>query len=254
MSVAIITGASSGIGEAVATELHRRGWKVGLIARREERLRGQVEALGDGAAFAVADVANADTLRAAVHQLEQTLGPCDLMLANAGIGDGHTAREFDMSRVMKVLEVNVHGVIHAIDAVLPGMVERGRGTIAATSSVAGFRGLPSFGPYSASKAYVSTLLEACRVDLRGTGVKVSTVHPGFVISELTDRNNFSMPFLVKTDKAARIIVNGLVKGKARIDFPWQMVCLMTFVKWVPNWLYDRLVGAASPTTPKKDTP
>ena len=92
------------------------------------------------------------------------------------------------------------------------------------------------------------------MDLRGTGVKVSTVHPGFVISELTDRNNFSMPFLVKTDKAARIIVNGLVKGKARIDFPWQMVCLMTFVKWVPNWLYDRLVGAASPTTPKKDTP
>jgi short-subunit dehydrogenase len=91
-----------------------------------------------------------------------------------------------------------------------------------------------------------------RVDLRGSNIKVTTVHPGFVVSELTQRNAFDMPFLVPTDKAAKIIVNGLIKGKAELNFPWQMVCLMKFVKWVPNWLYDRLSGALTPTKPKKD--
>jgi len=255
VKVAIITGASSGIGAAVAVELHSRGWAVGLIARRQDRLETLSAKLGgQRVAYAEGDVGDAQSLKAAVESIEGTLGACDLMFANAGIGDGRSGREFTAEATKKILNVNVEGVIHAFDAVLPAMMERGGGALAATSSVAGFRGLPNFGPYSASKAYVTSLLESLRVDLRSAHVTVTTVHPGFVVSELTDRNAFDMPFLVETERAAEIIADGLERGKAEINFPWQMICLMKVVKWVPNWLYDRLVGLLSPTNPKKQIP
>ncbi len=252
MKVAIITGASSGIGEAVAVELHRRGWRVGLIARREEKLRAIADTLGENAEFATADVVDESDLNAAVRSLESRLGPCDLMFANAGIGDGRSARGFSSEATKRILRVNVDGVIHAIAAVLPGMMERGAGALAVTSSVAAFRGLPNFGAYCASKACVSALTEAIRVDLQRTNINVTTIHPGFVVSELTDQNGFDMPFLLQTPRAAHIIANGLERGKAEINFPWQMICLMKIVKWAPNWLYDRLVVVFSPTNPKKD--
>ena len=133
------------------------------------------------------------------------------------------------------------------------MLERGHGHIAVTSSVAGYRGLPGFGAYSASKAAATTLVESLRVDLRKTGVSMTAIHPGFVVSELTDRNNFTMPFLVQTNDAAVTIVNGLEKKRPIICFPWQMRLVMWLVKHVPDFIYDRLVTAASPTSPKKIT-
>ena len=255
MKVAIITGASSGIGEGVAVELHKRGWAIGLIARRTERLEAIAERVdGERVAFAAADVGDEAALNAAVASIEASLGPCDLMFANAGIGDARSGREFSAAATKKILNVNVEGVIHSIAAVLPGMVERGHGTISATSSVAGFRGLPNFGPYSASKAYVSNLMESLRLDLRKSNIAVTTVHPGFVVSELTDRNAFDMPFLVQTDRAARIIANGLEAGKPEINFPWQMIALMKLAKWMPNWIFDPAVTAFTPTKPKKEIP
>lgn len=255
MKVAIITGASSGIGESVAVELHGRGWAVGLIARRAERLEAIAERLGgERVAFATADVGDEAAVNAAVASIEASLGPCELMFANAGIGDVRSGRDFSASETKKILNVNVEGVIHAVAAVIPGMVERGHGIVAATSSVAGFRGLPNFGPYSASKAYVTNLMESLRLDLRKSNIKVTTVHPGFVVSELTDRNAFDMPFLVQTDRAARIIANGLEAGKAEINFPWQMICVMKLAKWMPNWIYDSLLPAFMPTKPKKELP
>ncbi len=254
MKVAIITGASSGIGSGVARELHRRGWAVGLIARREERLQELVDEFGERVAFALADVGVESEVNEAVASLESALGPCDLMLANAGIGDARSSRQFSATATKKILNVNVEGVIHALAAVIPGMVERGQGTIAATSSVAGYRAMPNFGPYCASKAYVSSLMESVRLDLRGAGIKVSTIHPGFVVSELTDRNAFTMPFLVQTDRASRIIANGLERGKSEINFPWQMVMLTKMLRWIPNWIYDRALTAFSPIRPKKDAP
>jgi len=253
MPVAIITGASSGIGEAVAEELGRRGWKVGVIARRADRLQALVERIGSGASAAAADVTDREGLQDAIGQLEQTLGPCDLLIANAGIGETVSGTRFDTDAALRVIDVNVNGVIHAIGAVIGAMVERGSGHIAVTSSVAGYRGLPGFGAYSASKSCVTTLVESLRVDLRNRGVSMTAIHPGFVVSELTANNTFSMPFLVKTERAGKIIVDGLERQKSIICFPWQMRCLMWLVKHLPDWLYDRAVGAASPTSPKHKT-
>ena len=146
MKVAIITGASSGIGSGVARELHRRGWAVGLIARRKDKLDALATELGDRVAVATADVGIEEQVNTAVAALESQLGPCDLMLANAGIGDARSSRRFSAAATKKVLNVNVEGVIHALAAVIPGMVERGHGTVAATSSVAGYRAMPNFGP------------------------------------------------------------------------------------------------------------
>ena len=251
MRVAFITGASSGIGAGVARELHRRGWAVGLIARREERLAELATELGQRVSYAVADVGQADEVMEAVSALEAALGPCHLMLANAGIGDARNSRDFSVSAVKKVLNVNVEGVIHAIGAVLPGMVERNTGAIAVTSSVAGYLPVPNFGPYCASKAYVSSLMEAMRLDLRHTSISVTTIHPGYVVSELTDQNAFYMPFLMSTQRAARIIVNGLERGRAEINFPWQMVALVKMARWIPKWIFDPVITRFAPVKPKQ---
>jgi short-subunit dehydrogenase len=249
--VAIITGASSGLGEALARELHGRGWKVGLIARREEQLRALADSLGDGAAHATADVASVEDVEEAVAQLQQSLGPCTLMIANAGIGTYTTCRNWETAAVTRVLQVNTLGVIHTIGAVIPQMVERGSGHVAVVSSVAGYRGLPGFGAYSASKAAVSNLFESLRGELIPMGIAVTSIHPGYVETPLTDSNKFKMPFLIPATKAARIMANGLEKRKKEINYPWQMACLMGMARHLPNWAWDMAVSGANPASKSK---
>lgn len=249
MPVTIITGASTGIGEALALELARRGHAVGLVARRAELLAevaAKIEGAGGKAAFAAADVTRRDELAAAVAELEAKLGPCDLVVANAGSGTPTHAKKNPVAEIEWMIDINIRGVLYALGAVLPGMVERGRGHLAVVSSVAGFRGLPGHAGYSASKAYVTTMLESYRVDLRGLGVACTAIHPGYIDTPLTRKNKFKMPWLMPPERAARIIADGLERRKAEITFPWQMYLLMHFARLVPNWLYDRVVGRAAP--------
>jgi short-subunit dehydrogenase len=244
--VAVITGASSGLGEALARELHLRGWKVGLIARRTDQLKALADSLGEGATYSPADVSDAEATVSAVRQIEQSLGPCTLMIANAGIGTYTSSKNWETSEITQVFKVNTLGVIHAIGAVIPQMVERGSGHVAVVSSVAGYRGLPGFGAYSASKAAVSNFFEALRGELIPRGIAVTSIHPGYVETPLTDTNNFSMPFIIPAEKAARIMANGLEKRKKEINYPWQMANMMRLARVLPNWAWDLVVSKSNP--------
>ena len=241
----LITGASSGIGATLAVELARRGARVGLIARREELLTEvceAVKAVGGQAAVAAADVVDAEALANAAKALEAELGPCYGLVANAGVGRPTARGQLDVERDGTTISVNVNGVIHAVAAVQAGMMERGEGFLSVVSSVAATRGLPGSGAYCASKAAVSTLFESMRLDLRGSGVDVIAIHPGFVTTPMTDKNKFRMPFLMGPERAATIIANALQRGQARLTFPWQMAIVVWLMRRTPNFLWDLALG------------
>lgn len=244
MPVAIITGASSGIGAALVRELHARGWTLGLVARRAELLEQIARELGPRVAWAEADVADWESLRAATARLEAELGPCDMLVANAGVGLGGSSERVDPLAASRLFRVNIDGVLNACLAVLPGMITRGRGQLAAVSSLAAVRGMPRAAPYTASKAAVSALMESLRLDLAPRGVSVSVIHPGFVESEMSAKNRFPMPFLMPAGRAARIIADGLARRKRRIDFPWQLALLASLARIMPDPLYERVMRRA----------
>jgi short-subunit dehydrogenase len=241
--VAVVTGASSGIGRELAKELVRDGYRVGLLARRREELEklvGEIRQAGGEAEFESADVADRTNLVSAIHRLAERLGPIDLLVANAGSG---TATRFDppnTEEVEQVIRVNLLGVVYAIEAVLPDMLKRRSGHIAATSSLAAYKGFPGQAAYCASKAAVKIYLEALRLDLRGTGIHVTTICPGFVKTPMTASHRFRMPFLMDADEAARRVARALRRKKKVFNFPWQTERLVKFCYWVPDWIMARV--------------
>jgi short-subunit dehydrogenase len=242
--LAIITGGSTGIGAAMARQLHARGWKIGLIARRVEPLEALGAELGEGVGWRAADVCDAEALRAACDELEEELGPCELMLANAGTGTPTKVTELDPSVVSTVMRINFEGTVNAVAAVLPGMLERGRGQLAATSSYAGWVGLPGVAAYSASKAAVTSFMESLRVKLRRRGVAVTTLHPGYVRTALTARNNFWMPLLMDADAYAARAVRGLLARRREVNVPFTMAIVLGLLRRMPRWLYDAIAARA----------
>jgi NADP-dependent 3-hydroxy acid dehydrogenase YdfG len=245
LPVVLITGASTGIGNALAKELARRGWTVGLVARRSElllTLAAEIEAAGGKAACAAADVTDAAAIRDAALHIAATLGPIDLMVANAGTGLPTRATTVPIDAWMQIMRLNVDGAIYSVGAVLPEMVVRKAGHLAVVSSVAGYRGLPMSAAYSASKAAVSTFFESLRVDLRTHGIAVTTIHPGFITTPLTAKNKFPMPFLISAERAAVLMADGLERRRSDITFPWQMRILMRWVRYLPNALYDAILS------------
>lgn len=240
----IITGASSGIGWALSEYLAGRGALVGLLARRREKLEQLAAAIhsADGrAALAVADVTDAKQTWQASRTLEETLGPCDVLVANAGIHRFTRGDVFNTDEAKSVFATNVTGVINSIGAVLPGMLERGSGHVVAVASIAAMLGLPGVGAYSASKAAVVTLMESLRVDLHGRNVKVTTVCPGFIDTPLIARHRRAILRLVlQPDEAARRIARAVERGRAEYWFPWQMWLLARAARTLPFGMYRRL--------------
>jgi short-subunit dehydrogenase len=255
--VAVITGASSGIGWALAKALAADGCKVGLIARRQEQLAAlahEIQQAGGVAAYAAADVAERQPTLDAIHNVAAQLGPVDLLVANAGVGAPTVLEPFNVHDVEKMFRVNVLGVIYAIEAVLPGMLQRGRGHLAAVSSLAAYKGLPGESGYTASKAAVNNYMEGLRIQLRERGIAVSVLCPGFVKTPMTAVNDFKMPFLLEADEAARRMVWALRRRWKVYNFPWQMALMMKLTAWLPDWLMARAMNKYNENPPFPKTP
>jgi short-subunit dehydrogenase len=240
--VAVITGASSGIGWALARCLAQEGCKVGLVARRQERLEAlanDIKQTGGHAAWAVADVENRSQTVEAIRGVSAELGTVDLLIANAGVGMPTLVEPMNVHDFEQMIRVNFLGVVYTLEAALPAMLQRGRGHVAAVSSLAAYKGLPGESAYCASKAAVNTFMEGLRIQLRGRGILVTTLCPGFVSTPMTEVNEFKMPFLLDADEAARRIVRALARRRKIYNFPWQTSLMMKLTRWLPDWVMAR---------------
>ena len=232
-----VVGASSGIGAAVAQEMHARGASVAVSARREDRLK---EVAGERMRVVPFDVTSAAEAAEAATAVERSLGTIDVAVLSAGYWKQLDPSRWDTDEFDRHVQVNLIGMSNTIAAVLPGMLKRRRGGIAGISSVAGYRGLAGSEAYGATKAAQINLLESLRVHLARTGVRVTTVCPGFVRTDLTASNDFPMPFMIEPDEAARSICNGIEHERAEIVFPWQMALLMKSARLVPTRIWPLL--------------
>ncbi|OAI51895.1 short-chain dehydrogenase [Betaproteobacteria bacterium SCGC AG-212-J23] len=235
----VITGASSGIGEALARFYGSRGATLGLISRRPA-------ATGfSGKSYAV-DVTDVRAMAAAAEDF----GLPDLVIANAGVSAGTSGEDLrDVEHLRRLLEVNVTGVAVTLAAFAPAMRKAGRGTLACIASVAGFRGLAGNGAYSASKAAAITWMESLRTEMRGSGVSVVCICPGYIDTPMTRVNRFRMPFLLPADEAARRIARAIDRKPRVAVVPWQMAMVAVALRVMPGWLYDRL-AAHAPRKPR----
>lgn len=241
---AFITGASSGLGRALAPLLAADGQPVVLAARRAEPLSdlaAEIEAAGGTALALPLDVSDPEAVQHAVQHAESTLGPVGLMIANAGIDGLTPADDFHAADVARVLQVNLVGAAACFEAVLPGMIERGDGQLVGVASLAGFRGLPGAAAYCASKAGLISLLESLRIELRGKGVAVTTLNPGFVKTPLTAPNQHPMPFLMELDDAAKVMHKAIRRQVSECSFPKSLASITRTGKLLPNGLYDRIL-------------
>lgn len=240
--VAIVTGASSGIGEAVAMRLADRGFDLGLTARRVdqlERVARSIQERGGQAVVAPADAGDPSATRAAMAHLLASLGTVDLLIANAGMAEYNPARGHSAKSFERLLRVNVLGAAYAIEAALPMMLAKGQGQIVGVSSLAGHRSfMAGHAPYSASKAALSTWLDGMRAELQGSGVLVTVVHPGFVRTPMTAGGAGRGLGMMELDRAADIMVRGILAGRARVDFPWLPARIMGLARALPTPLFD----------------
>lgn len=239
--VAMITGASTGLGRGLALALAREGWRVGLLARRKElldELALEIEGLGSRAASLPVDVTDRNALHAALRTGEEALGPTRLLVANAGISGSLGSGVVDGERMARVLDVNLRGMIYAVEAVLPGMLERGEGQLVGVSSLAGIRGLPTAPVYSASKAAMDTFLEGLRVGLRGSGVTVTVIRPGFVKTPMTEKVSHPMPFLMELDDAVEAMMKAIRRRRRSVAFPLPLALIIKAGSLLPPAWYE----------------
>lgn len=247
--VVLISGASSGLGEYMARELVARGARVGLLARREDKLRALAASLGGAprAAWAVADVTDDEGLPRALDQLAAELGGCDVIVANAGYGHPEPPHRFRAGDSIRMYDTNVFGMLRMIDWALPRFLERGSGHIVGVASMASYLGLANSASYCGTKAAMRVHLQGLRVSLRPYGIAVTTICPGFVESELTAKNKAPMPFLWKTERATRLMVDAIEQQRGEVPFPWQMRLLIGGVsRLLPTAVAEKLLAKLAP--------
>jgi short-subunit dehydrogenase len=241
--IILLTGASSGIGNALIHEFLKQGARIALVARRIELIEKSIEGKNYNAGdflIVKCDVSEKDEVAAAYKIIKEKFGHIDIAFLNAGIGHRMPVDEFNSGIAKKTFGANVFGVIYWIEQILPDFLKNRKGMIVGVSSQADNRGYSGSSFYSASKAALSIYFEGLRVELHPYNIKVITVRPGFVKTPMTDRNEFKMPFLMPADKAARIIVSGIKKEKRIIQFPLSMVLITKIVGNIPGRIYEYL--------------
>jgi NAD(P)-dependent dehydrogenase (short-subunit alcohol dehydrogenase family) len=242
-----VTGASSGIGEALVARLLRSGARVAVTARRADRLEALADAWrreGRDVIVAPADVADRAAVHEAARAVEAAWGGIDLAVFNAGFSRRLSWTEFNAQDFVDIFAVNVFGVMYGLEAVLPGMLRRRAGRIAAVASLAGYRGAPTLAGYGTSKAALIHAMDSLRFDLAPHGIGVTLISPGYVRTPMTAGHRYWMPALMDAGKAADIIARGLERDRREIHFPARLSWTLKFLRVLPYPLYERLVRAA----------
>jgi NAD(P)-dependent dehydrogenase (short-subunit alcohol dehydrogenase family) len=239
--IAWVTGASAGIGRAVAEELAARGWTVAISARREAELEAMAAA-NPRLLAAACDITDAGSIGAAVARVEAHGRPIALAVLNAGTYIPTEIETFDLAGWRQQIEVNLNGTAACLSVLLPRMLARRSGQIGIVASVSGYRGLPRAGAYGATKAALINLAESMRLELAPRGICVSLINPGFIRTPLTDKNDFPMPFLMAVVPAARRLVDGLASGRFETTFPRRFTWMLKLLRILPYALYFRLTA------------
>lgn len=244
----LLTGASSGIGAALAVAMAERGAALGLVARRRgllDELKQRCENAGGKAEVFCADVRDEAALTECAAEFRGRFGGIDIMIANAGIGgNNEKCRSLQPDAVREVIETNLMGAVNAVHAVLPEMLRANSGHLVAISSLAGFRGLPRSAAYSASKAAMTNYFESIRLDTADKGIAVTIIRPGFIKTPLTSGRDAKMPFLMELDAAVPQFLRAIERKKAFAAFPWQLAMIVRLGRLMPAWLYDKIAGRA----------
>lgn len=241
----VISGASSGIGLALARHYLERGATVAVFARRGELLQTLSAEFPNKVFCYTLDVRDASAIRDAAGDFMARVGVPDIVIANAGVSRGTLTEYVEDEEVFQnVMDINVLGMVKTFQPFLSAMREAKQGTLVGIASVAGFRGLPGSGAYSASKAAAISYLESLRVEMHGSGVKVVTLCPGYIKTPMTEVNNYPMPFILEADEAAKRMARAVESGKSFAVVPWQMGLVGWLMKRLPNWLYDKAFSKA----------
>lgn len=233
----VITGVTSGIGKALALHYAQHGTTLGLIGRRQERLWNvatQCQTQGADVIPAALDVRDTVAMRAYAEQFIGQTGGIDLVIANAGVGALDDLASGDAARLTFLFEVNVLGLLNTLLPFIPTMIQQRQGQLVAIASVAGFRALPGSTTYAATKVAVRTLMEGYGWELRRHGITVTTINPGFIVSEMTAANPFTMPFLLQTDVAVRRMARAIQRRRRVYTFPWPMAIATRLLPYIPG--------------------
>ncbi len=236
-----ITGASSGIGKALAIKFAKKGWKVAISARRENLLNEIAKTYNNIFPYPL-DVTNSKNCELVFNNIKEKFKNVDISVFSTGMHDPKSEKSLDLNKVRQIMEVNFFGTINSVNAVYKYYKERKSGQISIVSSVAGYRGLPAGGAYCASKSALTSFTESLNFDMKRKNVRVSLISPGFIKTPMTDQNDFPMPMIKSPEFAAEQIYNGLVKKNSfEIHFPKSFTIVMKILRILPNWIYFKLV-------------
>lgn len=237
--VVLLTGASSGIGKEIAVQLSNQNVKLALVARREHILQ-EISSKNENIISVKCDVGKKDEVQSAYQKIMDRFGRIDIAILNAGFSVRMNVENYNSEFAEQIFGANIFGIIYWVEQLIPDFMDRNEGIIVGVSSLADSKGYSKSGFYSASKAAATIYLEGLRTELKKYGVKVLTVRPGFVKTPLTDKNEFGMPFIMQTQKAAKIIIKGIEKEKRMIQFPWPIVLSTRLIPLIPTSLYEFL--------------